>query len=49
MTVNDNHPDAGEMERLGVVRVQTESFLWGGFRYGTAREAMAAARRGPSK
>ena len=35
-----------ELERLGIERVQVESFLWGGYRYTNARDAIAAARRG---
>lgn len=49
MTGNDNQVDGAELERLGIVRVQTESFLWGGYRYGNARDALAAARRGEKK
>lgn len=42
----DDKTDAAELARLGIERVQTESFLWGGYRYSSARDAVAAARRG---
>jgi hypothetical protein len=45
MTGNENQVDGAELERLGIVRVMTESFLWGGYRYTSARDALAAARR----
>ena len=45
MTGNDNQIDEAELARLGIQRVQTESFLWGGYRYSNARDALAAAKR----
>jgi hypothetical protein len=44
--MNDNGIDHAELTRLGIERVQSESFHWGGYRYGNARDAIAAARRG---
>lgn len=38
--------ERSELDRLGIERVQTETFLWGGYRYSNARDALAAARRG---
>ena len=38
--------ERSELDRLGIERVQTEAFLWGGFRYSNARDALAAAKRG---
>ena len=40
-----NHPvDDTELARLGIERVPADTYLWGGFRYGSARDAVAAAR-----
>jgi hypothetical protein len=47
-SINDSRID-DELARLGIERVQTESFLWGGYRYGNARDAIAAAKRGQRK
>jgi hypothetical protein len=47
--MNDNTIDEVELARLGIQRVQTESFTWGGYRYGNARDAVAAAKRGDKK
>jgi hypothetical protein len=49
MSLNDNQVDTAELDRLGIVRVMTESFVWGGFRYGNVRDAIAAAKRGEKK
>ena len=38
-----------ELDRLGITRVATEHFLWGGYRYSHARDAIAAARRGGAR
>jgi hypothetical protein len=45
MTMNDKIDDA-ELVRLGIERVQTESFRWAGYRYTNASDAIAAAKRG---
>ena len=47
--MNDNHIDETELARLGIKRVQRDVFLWGDYRYGNARDAIAAARRGEKK
>jgi len=47
--MNDNTIDETELARLGVQRVQTESYTWGGYRYSNARDAIAAAKRGEKK
>lgn len=47
--MNDNHIDETELARLGIKRVQSDAFLWGDYRYGNARDAIAAARRGDKK
>ena len=44
MNMNDKIDDA-ELVRLGIERVQTESFRWGGYRYTNASDAIAAAKR----
>jgi hypothetical protein len=49
MSGNDNQVDERELERLGIARVMTESFTWGGYRYGNARDAIAAATRREKK
>jgi hypothetical protein len=43
--MNDNTLDETELARLGIERIQTENFLWGGYRYSNARDAIAAAKR----
>ena len=45
MTSNDNHLDETELARLGIKRVQADSFLWGEYRYNNLRDAINAARR----
>lgn len=44
MNMKDKIDDA-ELARLGIERVQTESFRWGGYRYTNASDAVAAAKR----
>ncbi|QIK96409.1 hypothetical protein G7076_08100 [Sphingomonas sp. HDW15A] len=38
--------DEAELTRLGIERVAVQTFHWGGYRYGNARDAIAAAKRG---
>ena len=47
--MNEYTIDKDELARLGIERVQTEMFLWGGYRYSNARDAVAAAKRGDRK
>jgi len=47
--MKDNHIDDAELTRLGIERVQTEAFLWGGYRYSNLSDAVAAARRTPKR
>ncbi len=47
MTTNDN--ENGEIARLGIERVPAEHFLWSGYRYSNARDAIAAAKRGDKR
>ena len=42
----DDDQQAGELKRYGIERVPADVFLWGGFRYSHARDAIAAAKRG---
>ena len=44
MTNSDT--DEAEVARLGIKRIETPTYLWGGYRYSSARDAIAAARRG---
>ena len=48
-TTNDNHVDDLELARLGIQRVQSDTFVWGEYRYANARDAIAAAKRGERK
>ena len=41
---NDPVPQA-ELDRYGIERVPAETFLWGGYKYSNARDALAAAKR----
>jgi hypothetical protein len=41
-----NQADEAELTRLGIERVVIQTFHWGGYRYGNARDAIAAAKRG---
>ena len=37
--------DEGELDRYGIQRVPADVYLWGGYRYSNARDALAAAKR----
>ena len=49
MIGNNDSVDETELKRLGIQRVPAEVFLWGGYRYSNARDAIAAARRANAK
>jgi hypothetical protein len=34
-----------ELDQYGIERVPADVFLWGGYRYSSARDAVAAAKR----
>ena len=34
-----------ELDRYGIQRVPADVYLWGGYRYSSAHDALAAARR----
>lgn len=37
--------DQAELDRYGIERVPADVYLWGGYRYSTVRDALAAAKR----
>jgi hypothetical protein len=37
--------DQTELDRYGIERVPADVYLWGGYRYSNARDALAAAKR----
>lgn len=37
--------EQAELDRYGIQRVPTNTYLWGGYRYSNARDALAAAKR----
>jgi hypothetical protein len=41
-----NEIEQSELDRYGIQTVPASLFLWGGFRYSNARDALAAAKRG---
>ena len=41
----DDEVDQADLDRFGIKRVPAHVFLWGGFRYSNARDALAAAKR----
>jgi hypothetical protein len=38
--------DQAELDRHGIERVPAHIYLWGGYRYSNASDALAAAKRG---
>jgi len=38
--------EQSELDKHGIARVPADVFLWGGYRYSSARDALAAAKRG---
>jgi hypothetical protein len=46
LILNDrDESEQAELDKYGIERVPSEFFLWGGFRYSHARDALAAAKR----
>jgi hypothetical protein len=46
--MTDNHSNTveqAELDEHGIERVPADVFLWGGYRYSNARDAVAAAKR----
>jgi len=45
MTREDKKDQQAELDCYGIERVPADVFLWGGYRYLSARDALAAAKR----
>ena len=45
MTQGNKKAEQAELDKHGIKRVPADVFLWGGFRYSNAHDAIAAARR----
>ena len=41
----DAEPSNAELEQYGIERVPADTFVWQGYRYTQARDALAAAKR----
>lgn len=41
----DNKSEQAEFDHYGIERVPADAFHWGGYRYSSARDALAAAKR----
>jgi hypothetical protein len=41
----DGTVEQAELDKHGITRVPADFFLWGGYRYSNARDALAAAKR----
>jgi formate-dependent nitrite reductase cytochrome c552 subunit len=41
-----DEPEQSELDEYGIKRVPADVFLWGGYRYSQAHDALAAAKRG---
>lgn len=41
----NEQPDQAELDRYGIERVPADVYIWGGYRYSSARDAVAAAKR----
>ena len=49
MTSSTKSNQVEELKRFGIERVPADVFLWGGYRYSHARDALAAAKREAAK
>ena len=49
MTNRTKSSEAEELKRFGIEQVPADVFLWGGYRYSHARDALAAAKREAAK
>ena len=45
MSPREQAAEQAELDRYGIERVPADVFLWGGYRYSNARDALAAAKR----
>ena len=43
--INNDAVPQSELDHYGIERVPADVFLWGGYRYSNARDALAAAKR----
>lgn len=43
--INKGEVSESELDRYGIQRIPADVFLWGGYRYSNARDALAAAKR----
>jgi hypothetical protein len=43
--MNAKETNQAELDRYGIERVPADVFLWGGYRYSNASDALAAAKR----
>jgi len=43
--LRDLEPNSADLKRYGIERVPADTFLWQGYRYTQARDALAAAKR----
>jgi hypothetical protein len=41
-----DEPEQSQLDQYGIERVAADVFLWGGYRYTQAHDALAAAKRG---
>ena len=46
MSPNKDRVEQAELDRYGIETVPANIFIWGGYRYSNARDAVAAAKRG---
>ncbi len=46
---DSKEPNSEELERYKIVRVPADTFVWNGYRYTHARDALAAAKREAAK
>ena len=42
---DDDKAEQAELDRYGIERVPAHVYVWGGYRYSQARDALAAAKR----
>ncbi len=45
MTQDNKQSEQTELDHYGIERVPADAFHWGGYRYPSARDALAAAKR----
>ena len=45
MPIMNEEVRQSDLDQYGIERVRADAFLWGGYRYSNARDALAAAKR----